>query len=67
MTVFVGELSGYVTEDELHSSQGSGKITCVKIPSEEGCGFVKFEDPHACPKSPERGRSSDKFVRNVYI
>lgn len=52
MTVFVGELSGYVTEDELHSSQGSGKITCVKISSEEGCGFVKFEDPHACPKSP---------------
>ncbi|KAJ6151823.1 hypothetical protein N7470_006951 [Penicillium chermesinum] len=36
-TVFVGGLSGYVTEDELRSFfQGFGEITYVKIPPREG-------------------------------
>ena len=38
-TVFVGGLSGYVTEDELRSFfQGFGEITYVKIPPGKGCG-----------------------------
>jgi hypothetical protein len=42
-TVFVGGLSGYVTEDELRSFfQGFGEITYVKIPPGQGCGFVQF-------------------------
>jgi hypothetical protein len=47
-TVFVGGLSGYVTEDELRSFfQGFGEITYVKIPPGKGCGFVKFVQRHA--------------------
>jgi RNA recognition motif-containing protein len=42
-TVFVGGLSGYVTEDELGSFfQGFGEIIYVKIPPGKGCGFVQF-------------------------
>jgi RNA recognition motif-containing protein len=42
-TVFVGDLSEYVTEDELRSFfQGFGEITYVKIPPGKGCGFVQF-------------------------
>ncbi|KAJ5124834.1 uncharacterized protein N7515_008659 [Penicillium bovifimosum] len=42
-TVFVGGLSGYVTEDELRSSfQGFGEITHVNILPGRGCGFVHF-------------------------
>ncbi|OIW26856.1 hypothetical protein CONLIGDRAFT_683805 [Coniochaeta ligniaria NRRL 30616] len=38
-TVFVGGLSGYVTEDELRPFfQGFGEITYVKIPPGKGCG-----------------------------
>jgi RNA recognition motif-containing protein len=74
-TVFVGGLSGYVTEDELHSFfQGFGEITYVNIPPGKGCGFVRFLQRHAaemainqmqgCPigKSPVRlswGRSQN--------
>ena len=47
-TVFVGGLSGYVTEDELRSFfQGFGEITYVKIPPGKGCGFVQFVQRHA--------------------
>ncbi|KAK4098776.1 RNA-binding domain-containing protein [Parathielavia hyrcaniae] len=47
-TVFVGGLSGYVTEDELRSFfQGFGEITYVKIPPGKGCGFVQFVHRHA--------------------
>ena len=47
-TVFVGGLSGYVTEDELRSFfQGFGDITYVKIPPGKGCGFVQFVHRHA--------------------
>lgn len=47
-TVFVGGLSGYVTEDELRSFfQGFGEITYVKIPPGRGCGFVQFVQRHA--------------------
>lgn len=47
-TVFVGGLSGYVTEDELRSFfQGFGDITYVKIPPGKGCGFVQFVQRHA--------------------
>ncbi|KAK3629291.1 hypothetical protein LTR56_018178 [Elasticomyces elasticus] len=47
-TVFVGGLSGYVTEDELRSFfQGFGEITYVKIPPGRGCGFVQFVHRHA--------------------
>lgn len=47
-TVFVGGLSGYVTEDELRSFfQGFGEITYVKIPPGKGCGFVQFVLRHA--------------------
>src|SRR5690606_25828415 len=46
-TVFVGGLSGYVTEDELRSFfQGFGEITYVKIPPGKGCGFVQFVQRH---------------------
>lgn len=42
-TVFVGGLSGYVTEEELRGFfQGFGEITYVKIPPGKGCGFVQF-------------------------
>jgi RNA recognition motif-containing protein len=42
-TVFVGDLSEYVTEDELRSFfQGFDEITYVKIPPGKGCGFVQF-------------------------
>ncbi|KAK9381824.1 uncharacterized protein V2V93DRAFT_202397 [Kockiozyma suomiensis] len=47
-TVFVGGLSGYVTEDELRSFfAGFGEITYVKIPPGKGCGFVQFVQRHA--------------------
>ena len=47
-TVFVGGLSGYVTEDALRSFfQGFGEITYVKIPPGKGCGFVQFVQRHA--------------------
>jgi RNA recognition motif-containing protein len=47
-TVFVGGLSGYVTEDELRSFfQAFGEITYVKIPPGKGCGFVQFVQRHA--------------------
>ncbi|BFZ53261.1 hypothetical protein PYCC9005_000284 [Savitreella phatthalungensis] len=47
-TVFVGGLSGYVSEDELRSFfQGFGEITYVKIPPGKGCGFVQFVQRHA--------------------
>ena len=47
-TVFVGGLSGYVTEDELRSFfHGFGEITYVKIPPGKGCGFVQFVQRHA--------------------
>lgn len=47
-TVFVGGLSGYVTEDELRSFfQVFGEITYVKIPPGKGCGFVQFVQRHA--------------------
>lgn len=47
-TVFVGGLSGYVTEDELRSFfRGFGEITYVKIPPGKGCGFVQFVQRHA--------------------
>ena len=47
-TVFVGGLSGYVTEDELRSFfQGFGEITYVKIPPGKGCGFVQLVHRHA--------------------
>lgn len=46
-TVFVGGLSGYVTEDELRSFfQGFGEITYVKIPPGKDCGFVQFVQRH---------------------
>ncbi|KFY11415.1 hypothetical protein V491_07217, partial [Pseudogymnoascus sp. VKM F-3775] len=53
-TVFVGGLSGYVTEDELRSFfQGFGEITYVKIPPGKGCGFVQVTPSEtlvsACP------------------
>lgn len=42
-TVFVGGLSGYVSEDELRSYFNNfGEITYVKIPPGKGCGFVQF-------------------------
>ncbi len=47
-TVFVGGLSGYVTEDVRRSFfQGLGEITYVKIPPGKGCGFVQFVHRHA--------------------
>ncbi|KAL4880084.1 hypothetical protein BJY04DRAFT_219614 [Aspergillus karnatakaensis] len=47
-TVFVGGLSGYVTEDELRSFfQGFGEITYVKISPGKGCAFVQFVQRHA--------------------
>jgi RNA recognition motif-containing protein len=42
-TVFVGGLSGYVSEDELRSFfQGFGEITYIRILPGKGCGFVHF-------------------------
>jgi len=42
-TVFVGGLSGYVTEDELRSFfEGFGEINYVRIPPGKGCGFIQF-------------------------
>lgn len=42
-TVFVGGLSGFVTEDELRNHfMAFGEITYVKIPPGKGCGFVQF-------------------------
>jgi len=42
-TVFVGGLSGHVTEDELRRYfAGFGDITYVRIPPGKGCGFVQF-------------------------
>ncbi|KAF5115605.1 hypothetical protein DV454_002208 [Geotrichum candidum] len=42
-TVFVGGLSGFVTEDELRNHfTAFGEITYVKIPPGKGCGFVQF-------------------------
>ncbi|EEB05460.1 RNA-binding protein [Schizosaccharomyces japonicus yFS275] len=42
-TVFVGGLSGYVTEEELRFLfQNFGEIIYVKIPPGKGCGFVQF-------------------------
>lgn len=47
-TVFVGGLSGYITEEELRGFfQGFGEITYVKIPPGKGCGFVQFVQRHA--------------------
>ncbi|CAN6672526.1 protein Nam8p [Trichomonascus vanleenenianus] len=47
-TVFVGGLSGHVSEDELRSYfQGFGDITYVKIPPGKGCGFVQFVQRHS--------------------
>lgn len=47
-TVFVGGLSGYVTEDELRSFfQGFGEIDVVEIPPGKGCGFIHFVQRHA--------------------
>lgn len=42
-TLFIGGLSGGVTEDELRAVFGRfGDIIYVKIPAGKGCGFVQF-------------------------
>ncbi|ANB14380.1 Nam8p [Sugiyamaella lignohabitans] len=47
-TVFVGGLSGHVTEDELRRYfAGFGDITYVRIPPGKGCGFVQFVQRHS--------------------
>lgn len=44
-TVFIGGLSGRVTEDDLRAFfQPFGTIVYVKIPAGKGCGFVQYVD-----------------------
>ena len=51
-TVFVGGLSGQVTEDELKRFFiGFGDIIYVKIPAGKGCGFVQFVQRHSAEQA----------------
>ncbi|KAJ3341448.1 hypothetical protein HDU93_004849 [Gonapodya sp. JEL0774] len=51
-TVFVGGLSGTVTEEELRQHFGPyGIITYTKIPPGKGCGFVQYADRQAAEQA----------------